>query len=376
MKKWLSVLVSVMMLVSFVGCQKKETAAEIMQKVQDNQLSASGIGMEMNMDMSVSVAEVVMEMPMKMTVLADYPNDFENMKLIMNTSVEVMGTSVEMSAYFTEGYMYTDTNGIKTKEELSTVEAESFIEQANGSSMINIELLDEFTVEQTDDGYVLSGSFSQEDMMSAVEMVLGNSAMNDDLLKGLDIETMMENITVEQFDVSYGISTDYLLKSGTGSLKMTMNIEGEETVVDTKYTVFYEIYDEPQVELPDLSSWDQHRIACAVPSESGDMIFAIEAEGETVHLIKVTMTLYYEEYEMTTDEHKAMFKTYFEEYYHEYAQQGLNAVVEAGEDGLVVTLNLDYQNSSDEALAQIGFERGLTYSDLVIALAGAECTDY
>ena len=84
----------------------------------------------MSMEMEGMTLDIGMDMNMKMKGLPD------NIEYVASGTMDLLGAEIPMTMFYTDGYMYTDTMGQKTKQPMEAMEA---VAQAN-STMSGVEV--------------------------------------------------------------------------------------------------------------------------------------------------------------------------------------------------------------------------------------------
>lgn len=369
MKKRLNVLLCIMLMVMTFGCQKKETASDIMQKVFEHQKTAVSLEMNMNVEGLITLGNDTFEVPMAMKVQMDYPNDITQSVMKMEMSTETMGVSIQTISYLSDGTIYNDVNGVKTKETMDKDYIDNLVNQMSGMQVGDASLYQGFTVNENESGYLIYGSLSEQTISSMSESLVGQ------LMNGNEtFADAMELITIESYEMEVQVSKDYHLMGYTAKAQMSIDEDSQTMKMVYTYDADIKLYDQPQVSLPNLTDWDIQRMACAFDSSSEVLYF--EAKGEELQSVGSSYWFRYEDYGITTKAQKEEFNSLLKEMYEAYEGEGLTLNLQIEEDEVIVTLLLDYQNASDEALSVLSLSRGLTYSMMLLATEELDCTKY
>ena len=116
MKRILSVMLILCMLLSLAACEKDEgsSAYDLVDSAIKKTQALDSLDMKMVMDMSMAMEGITMDVPVEYSIKAVDVNG-KNPKMAMVMSMETMGISVDMDFYMEDGYYYLSTMGQNMK---------------------------------------------------------------------------------------------------------------------------------------------------------------------------------------------------------------------------------------------------------------------
>ena len=343
------------------GCSKKEEKAhEILNKVSmDNPFMT----MEVEVQLDFKMGQIQMLMPVTGEVRMDHLGGSEKDDVYqINMNYQIMNQEENLVMYYKDGTIYIDNGIIKTT---SKQNLESLIQLIYSSSdeELTEEDTQDYVVEKTEDGYVLSVVFP-EDVLSEFHYLF------KEYLEVLSVDSL----DVKNYEQKIIISNDYKIKSNEYKMNMVMNYDGQESEADFHAIVNIETHDSPQIEAPDFKNWSTSKVACKFPNDPSNTMLKIDADNEKINTVVMTMDLNYEEYQLTTQTLKDQTAQTLYDLYEGYKKEGLQVEILQNEDALHVVLTVDYPNASVEVCDGLGIPHGYTMSKFMQAAAALECT--
>ena len=367
MKKRILFLITIILLLA--GCaQKKETPAEIMKKVDENIEVTDFREMIFEGEMSIDYGGSAMTFPLDIVIKGDHLSDLSELVMEVQTDVQLLGEKLMMKAYYQDGIIYMDDGTVKSVSSMD-LQGLKFFEELTLKD-VDYSVYDEImTVQEVEDGFVLEGVIQTEELNAGLKAFLPEELLNE-----MPVDFDMQ---FSEMKIQWHISSDYHVINEEYQIGMTIQIGDELTDVDLKFKVTTQNHKESLVKLPDLSEWSQRKTACKVETDTVSTVILVEAEGETVELLQISYFFSYEGYGLSTKTEKAYLKQLVEETYSPYQEYGINMVIQDDdEDVLILSMGVDYQNASREALDILGISGGLTYSQLLGDTEGLDCTNY
>lgn len=392
MKKILVFLMTGLLMIPMAACSKKETAADVLEKVQQNSQEAFGQELDMDINYTVSGSGVEVKAELEALVLVDNANDLDNMTMSMDMNISMLGQSLGIDAWMTDGVLYMDAMGVKSKQELLSSELK---DQVSGMTSIPTdglkELLDKAVLETTDDGYTITlKDVYTADNLNEMFDSLGLSEMLGQSVS--DLEEMFENVDIHESQLVYEISKDYILHGLTMNFAMTIDAEGETLDMVMTAAMNSQTYDTARVELPDLDEWDDQNneanievpdideqgaqnVVCRYDDGALQEIMIISAYDDDISLIGSTMSFNYEAYGLIDEEDKESLRTSIMEIYGGY--EGIDVSLEDYETYLEVTLIIDMSAVSIDSLVNLGIveDDGVSYGSLSLTQSVTNLTN-
>lgn len=247
MKKIITVLLSVMMLLAFASCVQPqqedpqlayETAAQKTSALKDS---------DMTIAMDVTGTADGEEIQAKVNATAKQVYQGDDPQVAINMEYQMQGITMEIPMYYKDGYMYTEMFGQKIK---SKADADSL--QMDGSMQtFTKEFFKEIKEgEVTQDGVKYAFVGDPEKVGELTDSLLG--AMNDSM-SGTGMEAKITKI-----DGSFTVNKEGYLSSQELNMEMTSEIEG--TAANYTAKVVFTINNPGQpvtIEFPDFSEYQE-----------------------------------------------------------------------------------------------------------------------
>ena len=117
-KKVTALLLSCMLLFSISGCQKKRTAKEVLESSlkQSSKLKDADFSGEASYKIANSEASSSSNVTIKMNFDTKLQTvDKDQLKMSMTSTLNMLGQTMDMNMYYSDGYYYMNTNGTKQK---------------------------------------------------------------------------------------------------------------------------------------------------------------------------------------------------------------------------------------------------------------------
>lgn len=238
----------------FAGCGEKDPYT-VYSEASKKTAELESLEAETTMNMTLSAQGTDMEIPMTMDMKMDHINT-EDMNLSINTTMEVMGQTVEMNSYYTDGYYYMDSAGSKIKY---TMDLDELQDQVASSALQTTDLKEddfkEISMEKKADQQLITYTISGDSMTDMANSAFG--ALSD-LFSGTDMEMNIQDISGTMTTNKEGYATAYSMV-----MPFTMNVQGQEMSVNMDMEVTYiEPGKEVSAELPDdLDSYEEVDLA-------------------------------------------------------------------------------------------------------------------
>lgn len=259
MKKFISVLLSVMLVFAMVGCgggeekvkdepkDPKVLLEDATAKMQDIESMDFSMLMDMNMEMAGEAIDMQMEMDVQVQ-----DQGKETMKLAMPMTMKMpsQGVTMEMNMYYTEGYYYMDMLGMKMKTPMDVAEMMEGMEEGTSAADIGTEGMKDLEMEEKEDGYVISFVGDTEKMLDYTESAMASMQS----MAGMEGAEM----TLDEIKGTITIDKDGYISEQVVDMAMTMTVEGEAVATTMTMTLTYNsIGEDVVVELPDLSEYQE-----------------------------------------------------------------------------------------------------------------------
>ncbi len=261
MKKKIALLLSVLLIFTMVtacgsdkGSESKQdgaaqnqqtlTAEEIMGKCLEKAKNADSMDMTMTMKMDMEFGGETMSQNMGYDIqMNNATNENLEMAAIINTD---MGTeNMSQTMYYKDGVYYMDMLGQKYKMAMDPTEVMANMGGANTLTDMDIEDFATLESEEDGDGYSL-------------KFVLNSTAISDMANNLMGEFADGAELSVENISGVFHLNSDFMPDEITMDMKMSMNMEGMEVVVNANSLVVYEsIGEHIDITFPDFSEYEE-----------------------------------------------------------------------------------------------------------------------
>ena len=244
MKKFLSVLLSVMLVFALAGCggetgkekekeqekskDAKTVLAEATEKMQD--IESMDLSMLMNMNMTVAGEAVDMQMEMDVQV-QDQGKDTMQMAMPMVMKIPSQGLTMEMNMYYTEGYCYMDMLGSKVKSPMNVADMMESMKEGAAATDISTEGMTELKMEEKEDTIVITFVGDTTKMLEYSKSIM-ESMQSMSGVEGADV-------TLDSIKGTITIDKDRYVKEQVVDMNITMTVEGEAVATTVSTTITY-----------------------------------------------------------------------------------------------------------------------------------------
>lgn len=252
-----ALLLACILIFSMTACAKKRTPKEVLQAsiTKSKDMTSADMAGKAKYKIESSTSSS-MNFTMAFTAKVVDSNK-DTMKMSMDTSMSVLGQSINFKMYYSDGYYYMNGNGTKQKIKMNISDMKKQVENITGSSSIPAKYYTDLKLSEYDGNQVLSYKLSKDGLNKYVNSLLaqaGSLTGSSDATS----ETMDESIKISSFSGKRTLDKDdNILKE---SVKMVME---SSTGEDGKITISMDIsYKDPgkkvTVTLPDdLDSYQE-----------------------------------------------------------------------------------------------------------------------
>lgn len=230
MKRMVSLLLcGLLMVFAFTGCKQNADpkAAYAAAAQKNSELKATDLTMEMAMKGEAEGESVDINMDTDMKVV---PKDNDNMDMAMKMTYQMMGMTLEMPIYYTDGYAYMELLGQKVKVKASKDDL-----QSKGPFDITMEKFDESFFKEIQVGEQKDGGTSYTYIGDPDKL----GQIGDNIKEQLKSLTSEMGVKIDFSDAngSFTIDKDGYLSAQTVNLKMAMEAQGESVTFDISVTI-------------------------------------------------------------------------------------------------------------------------------------------
>lgn len=230
MKRISALLLSAVMVLAMTGCS--DSGKPDVKKIYQDAITKSEQIKSADMDSVVKIDMDMGGMTIGVTVDADikFTQNDNKIEMIMNASTELMGQSVVVDYYFTNGYYYMNMAGQKVKYPMDLDEITEQIE-AQAAGLTPAEYLDNMELTEQENGdYKIT--YTIRDEMMALFMDSALASAGDAIPAGSDM-------TVNNVSGELVVDKDSNIKSQSISMDFKAIIEGTEANMTMKMDMVY-----------------------------------------------------------------------------------------------------------------------------------------
>ena len=138
-KKVTALLLSCMLFFSISGCQKKRTAKEVLKSSlkQSSKLKDADFSGEASYKIANSEASSSSNVTIKMNFDTKLQTvDKDQLKMSMTSTLNMLGQTMDMNMYYSDGYYYMNTNGTKQKIKMDIAGLQKQIQSTTGQTSL------------------------------------------------------------------------------------------------------------------------------------------------------------------------------------------------------------------------------------------------
>ncbi len=233
---WLIVMA---MVCSLMGCAKEPelTPEEVYMAAYEKLNALTSMDAEVNMDASMTAEGETVEMGMDMGMLMENRGS-EDMKIAMEMNMDMLGISINIQAYYTEGYYLMEMLGQKIKYAMSLEDA---LDQAVMMQEVEKEALSEITMTEEEGirtlKFTLDPNKIADGYMDEYFDTMGISDVEGD---GIAYENMTGTMTVNEegypmsicMNIACVIEVDGVAMEGEAVVEVRYNNPGQPVTVE------------------------------------------------------------------------------------------------------------------------------------------------
>jgi hypothetical protein len=256
MKRWIALACCVLTLFAAVGCAKQQNQDPVarytaaMQKT--NALESSSVTMDLTAKVSAQGMSMDVTGKYDTKVVQKGEDDFD---LAMNIEMGMLGVTMNINTYYTDGYAYVDAMGQKVKSEMDIKEA---LQQMNSSGQLfqlKPEDFSEFKAEQIGGDEVYTFKADPEKMKDLVNKML--SQMSSSMGEGAD-EDLTADMEIKEFSGKATVNSQGYLSKMEVNMNLEMDVEGQTAGTDVSITATYNQPGEKvEITFPDFSDYQE-----------------------------------------------------------------------------------------------------------------------
>ena len=173
-KKVTALLLSCMLLFSISGCQKKRTAKEVLESSlkQSSKLKDADFSGEASYKIANSEASSSSNVTIKMNFDTKLQTvDKDQLKMSMTSTLNMLGQTMDMNMYYSDGYYYMNTNGTKQKIKMDIAGLQKQIQSTTGQTSLPAKYYKDLKLSEKDGNTVLKYSINNDGLNQYVKDV-------------------------------------------------------------------------------------------------------------------------------------------------------------------------------------------------------------
>ena len=229
-KKVTALLLSCMMLFSISGCQKKRTAKEVLKsslkqssKLKDADFSGDASYKITNSD-NTSSANITIKMNFD-TKLQTVDKD--QLKMSMTSTLNMLGQTMDMNMYYSDGYYYMNTNGTKKKIKMDIASLQKQLQSTTGQTSLPAKYYKDLKLSEKDGNTVLKYSISNDGLNKYVKDITSQMTTVTGGSSSIKISSLTGTKTLNDKDLPVKETIQMVMESGdseVGSISLKMNL--------------------------------------------------------------------------------------------------------------------------------------------------------
>lgn len=258
MKKRIIVLLSLLLLISLVGCSKKTDTKDKLQQdpmtiykeAVDKMSKIDAMDTAMTVTMSLTQGDQTTDMTMDMTAKMKNRNS-KDMKYLSNMKASILGKDVEMNLMFDKETYYADMLGQKIKCKL---DYQKMLDQVNKSAIQPNDMsqfIEDAEVKKVGDNNVISYKIAGDKMTQFIQYMMKNlgTNLNDTELSYAEIEGSGETtIDKDGYFSSVKMNISFNVEANSQTMKIDMVTDMTYNQIGDKVEDF---------EIPDTSGYTE-----------------------------------------------------------------------------------------------------------------------
>ena len=171
-KKVTALLLSCMLFFSISGCQKKRTAKEVLKSSlkQSSKLKDADFSGEASYKIANSEASSSSNVTIKMNFDTKLQTvDKDQLKMSMTSTLNMLGQTMDMNMYYSDGYYYMNTNGTKQKIKMDIAGLQKQIQSTTGQTSLPAKYYKDLKLSEKDGNTILKYSINNDGLNQYVK---------------------------------------------------------------------------------------------------------------------------------------------------------------------------------------------------------------
>ena len=220
-KKVTALLLSCMLLFSISGCQKKRTAKEVLESSlkQSSKLKDADFSGEASYKIANSEASSSSNVTIKMNFDTKLQTvDKDQLKMSMTSTLNMLGQTMDMNMYYSDGYYYMNTNGTKQKIKMDIAGLQKQIQSTTGQTSLSAKYYKDLKLSEKDGNTVLKYSINNDGLNQYVKDVTSQMTTVTGGSNSIKISSLTGTKTLNDKDLPVKESIQMVMESGDSDL--------------------------------------------------------------------------------------------------------------------------------------------------------------
>ena len=216
-KKVTALLLSCMLLFSISGCQKKRTAKEVLESSlkQSSKLKDADFSGEASYKIANSEASSSSNVTIKMNFDTKLQTvDKDQLKMSMTSTLNMLGQTMDMNMYYSDGYYYMNTNGTKQKIKMDIAGLQKQIQSTTGQTSLSAKYYKDLKLSEKDGNTVLKYSINNDGLNQYVKDVTSQMTTVTGGSNSIKVSSLTGTKTLNDKDLPVKESIQMVMESG------------------------------------------------------------------------------------------------------------------------------------------------------------------
>ena len=229
-KKVTALLLSCMLLFSISGCQKKRTAKEVLESSlkQSSKLKDADFSGEASYKIANSEASSSSNVTIKMNFDTKLQTvDKDQLKMSMTSTLNMLGQTMDMNMYYSDGYYYMNTNGTKQKIKMDIAGLQKQIQSTTGQTSLSAKYYKDLKLSEKDGNTVLKYSINNDGLNQYVKDVTSQMTTVTGGSNSIKVSSLTGTKTLNDKDLPVKESIKMVIESNSnevGKITLKMNL--------------------------------------------------------------------------------------------------------------------------------------------------------
>mgnify|MGYP000857955126 FL=1 len=228
-KKVTALLLSCMLLFSISGCQKKRTAKEVLESSlkQSSKLKDADFSGEASYKIANSEASSSSNVTIKMNFDTKLQTvDKDQLKMSMTSTLNMLGQTMDMNMYYSDGYYSMNTNGTKQKIKMDIAGLQKQIQSTTGQTSLPAKYYKDLKLSEKDGNTILKYSINNDGLNQYVKDVTSQMTTVTGGSNSIKVSSLTGTKTLNDKDLPVKESIKMVIESNSNEVgKITLKMD-------------------------------------------------------------------------------------------------------------------------------------------------------